>query len=89
MRRRTESVCVALQEQATVVQSATADRAAPGATPRPPQEQLSRRPIQATRSQAESAKRARSCSMISACRWHTRDSLTPRTVPIAAMVSFS
>ena len=48
-----------------------------------------KRRVQATRSQAQSAKRARNCSTISACRWQTRDSLTPNTAPMAAMVSFS
>lgn len=45
--------------------------------------------IQATRSQAALEKRERNWSTISAWRWQTRDSLTPRTTPIADMVSFS
>lgn len=44
---------------------------------------------QATRSQATFANLARSCSTISACRWQTRDSLTPSTCPISAIVSRS
>jgi hypothetical protein len=62
------------------------DRAGPRASLR---RERKRGSGQASRSQAVLLNRARSWPTISACRWPTRDSLTPKTAPIADIVSFS